>query len=221
MTDTPLSPREEDAALAAEYVLGLGDAADRAAVEARLRSDTAFAAEVAAWERRFEGLNDGFDAVPAPALLPQIEARLFGSAEPPPRPGFWSRFLLGAGLAAAMLLAAVLVLRDPVPGAGPVLTAALRADGAALAFDARYQDGTLTVTRTGGDGAPAGRAHELWVIVGTAAPVSLGLLDQATFARALDALPEGALLAVSLEPAGGSPTGAPTGPVLVTGAVSL
>ena len=31
------------------------------------------------------------------------------------------------------------------------------------------------------------------------------------------ALPKGAILAVSVEPAGGSPTGAPTGPVLYSG----
>jgi anti-sigma-K factor RskA len=221
MTDAPLTPRDDDLSLAGEYVLGVLDAADRARVEARIKADPAFAAEITAWERHFEGLNDGFAAVPAPDLMPKIEARLFGRAEQRRRESFWSRFVLGAGLATAMLLAAVLVIRDPPLPGGPVLTATLAAEGAGLTFDARFADGTLTVTRTAGEGAPAGQAHELWVIVGEAAPVSLGLLEQATFTRALDALPQGAVLAVSLEPAGGSPTGAPTGPVLVTGAIDI
>jgi anti-sigma-K factor RskA len=58
-----------------------------------------------------------------------------------------------------------------------------------------------------------------------AAPKSLGLIADSGVGRVvLPALPDVALanvpaLAVSLEPAGGSPTGAPTGPVLYTGKV--
>jgi anti-sigma-K factor RskA len=55
---------------------------------------------------------------------------------------------------------------------------------------------------------------------GSAAPVSLGLLPQSGVQRrALPAqraaLLRAASLAVSREPSGGSPTGAPTGPVLL------
>jgi anti-sigma-K factor RskA len=222
MTDASLTPHEEDSSLAGEYVLGVLDAADRAAVEARIRTDAAFAAEVAAWERRFEGMNERFADVPAPNLLPQIEARLFGHPAPRPSAMHWlARFLAGAGVAAAIALAAFVVLRPAPRPDGPVMTATLSAEDATLAFSARYQDGTLTVTRTIGAAAPQGQVHELWVIVGDAAPVSLGLLDQATFTRPLDALPDGAVLAVSLEPSGGSPTGAPTGPVLAAGPVAL
>lgn len=222
MTDAPLNPGEEDAALAGEYVLGVLDAAERARVETRIKADPSFAAEILAWETRLSGMNADFAEAPAPNLLPAIEARLFGRPAPAaPRLAWLSRFLLGAGVAAAMLLAALVFLREPPAPAGPVLTATLSAEGAAVAFAATYADGTLTVTRTTGAAAPSGQVHELWVIVGEAAPVSLGLLEQADFTRPLDALPEGAVLAVSLEPAGGSTTGAPTGPVLVTGAVSL
>ena len=48
MTDAPLTPQEEDQALAGEYVTGLLSLAERSAVEARLRRDPAFAALVAA-----------------------------------------------------------------------------------------------------------------------------------------------------------------------------
>jgi anti-sigma-K factor RskA len=64
--------------------------------------------------------------------------------------------------------------------------------------------------------------HELWALPANgAAPVSLGLLPQTGSRKvALDPVQAAALLAagqlaVSREPAGGSPTGAPTGPVLI------
>ena len=215
MTDH-LTPAEDDDALAAEYVLGVQDMAERAVVGARIRSDAAFARRVAEWEYRLGGLNDGYDDAPAPDLLPALEARLFG--KPPARP-WWPQWLLGAGLAGALALAAVLIL-PPAPLAP--LVATLAADGQALTYAARYDAGTgeLTVTRTAGDAAEAAKVHELWLIAGAAAPVSLGLIETASFRRALPALPPGAVLAISLEPAGGSPTGQPTGPVLVTGQVA-
>ena len=74
---------------------------------------------------------------------------------------------------------------------------------------------------------PAGKSHELWALPeGGGAPVSLGLLPQAGEQhRVLTAAQRAALagskqIAVSLEPEGGSPTGAPTGPVLLVAPVS-
>jgi anti-sigma-K factor RskA len=72
--------------------------------------------------------------------------------------------------------------------------------------------------------APAnGQVYELWMLPnGGAAPVSLGLLPMmGEIALPLDAartaiLANTGTLAVSVEPAGGSPTGAPTGPVVYT-----
>ena len=73
-------------------------------------------------------------------------------------------------------------------------------------------------------GVAAGpRAVELWVIPADGHPRSLGLLSQArpgwraAPAQAAHALRPGVTLAVSLEPVGGSPTGLPTGPVILTG----
>jgi anti-sigma-K factor RskA len=67
------------------------------------------------------------------------------------------------------------------------------------------------------------RVHELWLIAGTDAPRSLGILEveaiteHALPAAIMDQVAEPALLAVSLEPPGGSPTGQPTGPVILKG----
>lgn len=68
-----------------------------------------------------------------------------------------------------------------------------------------------------------GRSFELWAVPANGTPVSLGLLDPQG-PTVLKLPPErlarvapGETLAVSIEPAGGSPTGQPTGPVVYTG----
>jgi anti-sigma-K factor RskA len=215
MTDTPMTPQEEDDALAGEYVLGVLDMADRTAVEARIKTDARFAATVAAWEDRLAGLNDDFAEVPAPNLLPKIEARLFPVAAKPQRS--WFGWLAGAAVAATLAIGAVVLW--PVTPA-PEFTATLQAEGQPLVIAASYAAGVISVTRAGGPEAEAGRVYELWLIDGANAPVSLGLIEGETATRPVENLPEGAVLAISLEPDGGSTTGAPTGPVLVTGVVT-
>lgn len=213
-----LSPSDEAEALAAEYVLGVLSLQDRLSAEARMKSDPGFAAMVGQWEVLFDPLNDVYASMPAPDLMPQIEARIFGKPAEPKRS--WWGFIAGAGAAAALALAVVLVL-PPSDGDAPQLTATLAADAQDLAFNATYSNGALTLARVAGTDAEAGRDYELWLIIGDAAPVSLGLVKDATSTRPLAELASGAVLAISLEPAGGSTTGAPTGPVLVTGVISL
>jgi len=81
---------------------------------------------------------------------------------------------------------------------------------------------TLVVRRVSATPEP-GKSYELWLIAGRAPPHSLGLVGKDEFTqRALPAnfdvdTLRGASYAVSLEPPGGSPSGAPTGPVLFTG----
>ena len=65
-------------------------------------------------------------------------------------------------------------------------------------------------------------AYELWALPGDGtSPVSLGLLprsgsvDRRLTTAQRDALLRSKRIAVSLEPQGGSPTGSPTGPVLI------
>jgi anti-sigma-K factor RskA len=68
---------------------------------------------------------------------------------------------------------------------------------------------------------PAGKTHELWALPEGGAPVSLGVLPHTGERRVIltaaqrAALSNSKQIAVSLEPDGGSPTGAPTGPVLL------
>jgi anti-sigma-K factor RskA len=215
MTDTPLTPHEEDDAFAGEYVLGVLDAADRARAEDRIRHEPLFAAAVAAWEQRLSGLNDDYADVPAPNLMPRIEARLFPAPAKPQRS--WFGWLTGAAAAAAVAIAAVILVPAPVE---PEFIATLQADGQPVIMVATYGDGIFSVSQTAGPAAEPGRVYEIWLIEGDAAPVSLGLMDGPSIERPVASMPPGATLAISLEPSGGSTTGAPTGPVLVTGVVT-
>jgi anti-sigma-K factor RskA len=65
-----------------------------------------------------------------------------------------------------------------------------------------------------------GHSLELWVIAGKAAPKSIGLMPREGAAALSHMKVDPALdttIAVSVEPIGGSPTGAPTGPVVYSG----
>lgn len=214
MTDAPLTPREADDALAAEYVLGVLDLAERSAVETRLKREPGFAALVADWEQKLSGLNDGFDEAPAPNLLPKIEARLFPKA-PTRRSRFGLGWLSGALVATVLALASIATLAPP----RPELVAALATADNRLAYRVTHFGDTLQITRVAGGAAVTGQVHELWIIAPGANPLSLGLLEDKPLILTYPTPPEGYTFAVSVEPAGGSPIGAPTGPVILTAVV--
>ena len=111
------------------------------------------------------------------------------------------------------------------PPSGSRLVAVLQQEPTAPAFllTVDPQNRTLTVRRMTAS-ADAGRSFELWLISNKdSKPRSLGLVGAEEFtARPLPsdfdvAAMRAARYAVSLEPAGGSPSGVPTGPVLFTG----
>lgn len=211
MTSTPAFDLPEDEALAAEYVLGTLGLAGRSIAEARLRSDSSFAASVNDWQNRLSDLNDDYAEVAAPNLLPQIEARLFPQAAKPRR---WFGWAAGALTAAALGAAAFLMM--PVPPVA-TMTAELSAEASPLHYTAAIAGDQLTLTRTAGSDAAAGKDYELWIIEGDKAPVSLGVLSQASVTIAAPKAAAGYLLAITLEPKGGAPEGKPTGPILAAG----
>ncbi|MEI4488973.1 anti-sigma factor [Frigidibacter sp. MR17.14] len=200
---------EDDRLLAADYVLGVAPAAERARAEARIRQDRAFAAEVEGWQRRLSGLDAEFAAVEPPAaLLGRIENRLFGRPQPVRR----GKRILGwlSGAVAAATLAAVLLW--PAAPLRPI--ADLTAADLSVAV---LTQGDNLIFRSAAP-APSARDYQLWIIR-AGQPRSLGLLtapETVVSAR----LEPGDVLAVSLEPTGGSPTGLPTGPVLATAEIT-
>lgn len=235
------SERDEMDLLAAEYVLGLSDLSARRTAEARIARDPGFAARVRAWEARLAPFDDAFEPVTPPARVRErVRTALFDEAPPPVRGGLWRSLTLwrGAALASATALIALAVVtaHPRLPGLETVwpgaterqadLVAVLSETQAAPKFLAVYRPGENAVQVTPAEPiAPIEGDYELWVVGVDEAPRSLGLLradgdGRYPLPRDIDAarLPE-ASLAVSVEPSGGSPTGAPTGPVVAIGAL--
>lgn len=188
-------------------------------------------------------------AVPAEAwqrLRRQLGWDTQGTAAPRPAPGpagFWRGLAYGSlGLATACALALIWVLRQPpapVPMPQPAppqivtrivapdMVAKIEDDSgrAMLVASIDSASGQMTLAPVDDMAVPADRAAELWLIPAGGAPQSLGVIDPAQAATLTipDALRAGfgpdALLAVSVEPPGGSPTGQPTGPVVAKGAM--
>jgi len=135
----------------------------------------------------------------------------------------------GATMAAAALAATLIVViavsqfsRQPKPSGW--LIAELQRDPKSPGFVLAVEAATKTfVLRNVAAETLPGRSYELWLISDKLpAPASLGLVEGDFTVRPALAQYDaetiaGATYAISLEPAGGSPTGTPTGPVLYTG----
>ncbi len=218
--DIPEAPEGDDM-LAAEYVLGTLPLPERLAAGRRLRTDAEFSARVAAWEARLAPLNDNYAEESPPDLFPAIEAKIFGTAAKTPRRGFgWAGFGwrgFAGGVLAALALAALLFALVPVRAP---MVATLRGTDQALVIRAAYSPGTgeLVLTRVAGPAPDSGHDYELWTVPAVGAPVAQGLVSAEQVRRRMPGLTEGAKLAVTLEPAGGSPDGTP-GLLLVSGIV--
>jgi anti-sigma-K factor RskA len=231
MTDNDAPEREDGRLAAAEYVLGVLGASERRAAERRIARDQVFAREVALWEERLGGLAEGIPSVAPPAgAWPRIEAALHragGRAEERAvlwqSLRFWRGLALGAGALAAACLAALVYVGAVSPPPVP-LVAQLGAEGGKTGFVAAVsaRGGTLTIVPAALLSAEE-KAMELWLIPPGDKPHSLGLIDPSkpvTIKVPQDLLSQvnqEAVLAVSLEPLGGSPTGQPTGPVIANG----
>lgn len=226
MTDS--ADTNDDAALAGEYALGLLAPDEARVVEARMAEDEGFAALVRDWEVQLAELAQDVPPVQPPArVLQAIRKDLFADQDQP----WWQKLglvqaLVGAAAAAAIAFAALQFdwLGQQPPAA--TYQASIAAEDQSLVVVAAYfeEAGVLQLDRRSGTARP-GRALELWLIPEGQAPVSLGVLP-ATREAALR-LPEtlrpalaGATLAISDEPPGGSPTGAPTGDVLAAGPIT-
>jgi anti-sigma-K factor RskA len=225
-----IDPGEGDF-IAAEYVLGVLGATERREVERRLAREPALAAEVAFWEERLCGLADAVEPAPPPQdAWSRIESAI---AETAPRTGgrpsvwqslaFWRGLAIGSSTLAASCVAALAYMgMGMAPGPQGLM--------ATLGGDAGQPNFVATVTGNNVVIVPAAllaserRSYELWLIpAGETRPRSLGLIEAGHPIR-LDLHPgvagritAAAALAVSLEPAGGSPTGEPTGPIIARG----
>jgi anti-sigma-K factor RskA len=107
------------------------------------------------------------------------------------------------------------------------LVAVMVLDSGQPAFVATFDraSGTMVVTPVS-TWADAGRVPELWLIPKGDKPHSLGVVDTTrpitvtVPANLRGAIDPASIVAISVEPAGGSPTGQPTGPVVAKGGIS-
>ncbi|MEP7276932.1 MAG: anti-sigma factor [Betaproteobacteria bacterium] len=220
--------------LAAEYALGTLSARPRARLARMARSNSRVGAALREWEYRLASLAEALPGVaPAPRVWARIVARL-GLQDPaqaaPSAAGWWNRLALwrtltAAGFAAALALGVSLYTQRPVADS-PIVAVLAGPDGKpALIASARRDDHFLLVKAVGAAPVEPGKALQLWMLPEGQAPHSPGVLPPGELVRvSLPTSSEAALagvpaLAISLEPAGGSPTGLPTGPVLYSGKV--
>lgn len=211
MVDQRISP-EDDQALAAEFVIGLLPHDERLAAKRRLRIDQGFADMVAGWEDTLEGLNDAYGKLEPPLRVKsRIDQRLFQT-----RRTIWAGLGWMTGLATATALVLALVSVQWIAPKDMELLATLESETATIVLSMDSGASEIEVDMVSAD-PPDGSVYELWLLVDGAAPVSLGTFaGQETF-TSKRRLSGGANLAVSVEPLGGSTTGAPTGPVIAVG----
>jgi anti-sigma-K factor RskA len=215
-----------DELLAAEVALGVLSGPERAQAERRRAREPAFDALVLAWEERLAPWAAGIEAVSPPPYvwdrivtqLPPQTARRAGLWQ---SLSFWRGLALASGALAAACLAALVYL-GTLPPSSPLVAAI---DGGGHHHFVATVDtgrGTIAVVPAA-FAADATRVPELWLVPPEGKPHSLGVLraDRAvTITIPPGLIPHttrNAVLAVSLEPPGGSPTGQPTGPVIASG----
>jgi anti-sigma-K factor RskA len=219
-------------ALAAQYVLGTLPARARARLGRLAQTDTTVATAIRTWEHRLSPLAEGAPPItPSPRVWKVISLRIgLDRAREPASDTWWAQLAFWRGLAIAGFVGTLtlgIALLAPRVGTEQPLVAVLAGPDARPALIATMDrsDRTLIVKTVGAAPVPADRTLELWMLPDGAPPRSLGVIPASGVGRIkLPAPPDVALagvpaLAVSLEQAGGSPTGAPQGPVLYTGRI--
>jgi anti-sigma-K factor RskA len=210
--------------LAAEYALGTLRGSARRRFE-RLCVQSANARRALyRWEEDWSAVSLALPPVqPSARVWTNVSRQIFGEPVAPPRARRWRTWQLAAaaGLVAVVLIAG-LIMRQLAPP--PLQTLAVLGTDTAhpvWRLERRLPLTALTIAVVGTVPQAAGKSYELWALPRGAAPVSLGLLPAAGSAeRALSERQRLALLAadkvaVSVEPLGGSPTGSPTGPIVI------
>ncbi|HVF63226.1 MAG TPA: anti-sigma factor [Casimicrobiaceae bacterium] len=217
------------ALLAAEYALGTLPPRVRRRIEAASRRSPVVADALRDWELRLALLGHAVPAVnPSPAVWDRIADRLELRAHVHDSRSWRSKLRLWRGLAIASTIAAFTVgvahFTAHLDPSRTTLIAVLTAPDAPSTWivTAPVGGGTLIIKAVPPVDVAPDRSLELWALPTDAAPRSLGLLPTTGSGRlllplySLETVPA---LAVSLEPRGGSPTGAPTGPVLYSGKI--
>lgn len=148
---------------------------------------------------------------------------------------FWQPWAWMSSAVAAGLAVFIFVRPEVIPPVQPPVivqqqvpvshdVAVLSTDKNSPAWIVRKQGNALILSALNAQAVPSDRDLELWSIQGSNAPRSLGVIHvkdgQAKIPQVTaDLIAHDAILAISLEPKNGSPTGQPTGAVLYTGKI--
>lgn len=228
-------------ALTQHFVLGTMSRRARRRFSRLIDDDDRVAASVYALEETLLPMAWSLQPVAPSELVWQRISRHVGLGLPaqaePDSPASNRGSLVAAAMFAALLIstygwwqewqqpAEIETITETVPLA-PAIGVVADAEGNALWVARIYSDLlSIDVAVANEPEQQATNDYELWVLRDDGVPVSLGLLPQSgereltLTANAVDALGRGELLAVSLEPLGGSPQDVPTGPVLFTAAL--
>lgn len=242
MTGKP-DPTDDRDAMAAEYALRLLTGEDLRKAEALAKGDAGFAAAVERWRGRLAPLNaETSEVAPPDSVWDRIDAAIGRRSASNDNVAVLRRKLslwrtatgaMGA-LAASLVLFLAFEPRPPIappaqirsPTSVPMV--AMLGDKGAIKVVASWDPAARQLVLAVPGEIPADRSHarELWVIPPGGKPRSLGTMptDKHMHMRLADALADllqhGATIAISIEPPGGSPTGAPTGPVIASGALT-
>ncbi|WP_333498311.1 anti-sigma factor [Kluyvera sp. CHPC 1.2972] len=222
-----MSMEQKEALSAATYVLGLTDPLQRRQLDKRLDEDDDFAAEVARWQKAFSAVDiTTRDVAPSPGLwqhiardlVPHQTAQVASSAGN--RPLFWLGWALAATLGGVVILTQVIKPDSP----SALQTIAILSDKQSERQFVVMLDRSVSTLQVSALGVtlPHDKTLQLWMIKGSAPPRSLGLITQRdgnTFKLPAEALDNQTVLAISLEPPGGSPLPGPSGPVVYQGSV--
>lgn len=224
--------------LASEYVLGTLKGGARRRYETWLRHDPLVRRATADWQNRLHPMAEFSTTVlPPPQLWQAIAGRLnLMDIDVRKRKlsfwrglrddlGFWRGLGLTSSTLAAIMIA-VLATRVPAPVAPVTSYVAMLADdksqpAAVITGDARRHRLMVRLVRPQAIGAD--KSLELWAVPTAGNPRSLGLIASSGSVELplpADVTPQTiSLLAISLEPKGGSPNpNSPSGPVVLKGA---
>lgn len=214
--------------LAAEYVLGSLRGKARSRFERWMMESGRVRQEVWYWEEKLGQLGDRVpEREPPKAVWLAIQKRLWPQEErhsTSPKQAanriwpVWSLFAT-----AAALVLAVMLVQQPTLGPDSRLSGAIvQADVSDPLWlvSESSRDSRLRLRSVAATSAEAGKDYELWIVPDNGNPLSLGVIPVGDMYQveltdeARETLSQSRTLAISLEPRGGSPTGAPTGPIL-------